>query len=548
MSKSNHTQVLIVGGGPVGLTAAILLSRFGVRSLLVEKHEAVSTHTRARGLSVRTLEIFRSLGLESEIRARGRALEANEYILAVESLAGAERKRISVRDSGESALLERLSPTTYAHCAQDELEPILIAEARRHAAGELRFGHELTAMQQDEGGVSATIRGRDGEQTLRADYVLGADGSRSSVRRLAGIAMHGPGTLTENVSIYFKADLRSLTEKRPFILCTIRNEALSGLLLAVNNHDRWVLHVAVDGASPPPDATRARELVRHAIGHADIDVELLGVQRWTASAEVAERFQLGRVFLAGDAAHVMPPAGAFGMNTGLHDAHNLAWKLAAVLSQSADPRLLRTYEAERSPVAWFTTEQAARRMGSMDLAGRLRDAGELADRFRAGARWGAGHAHNVVIAMGYRYSSSAIAADPSLPPAAPLDSAEPHFDGTPGTRAPHLWLTRDGARVSTLDCLGPRFTLFSADAAWLNAARQLPLDVVAIAAGDRATWAKAAGAGDTGALLVRPDGFVAWRERASRAPEAALTVLETQWRALSGFGEARVDAVASAIA
>jgi putative polyketide hydroxylase len=539
MSSSQDVQVLIVGGGPVGLTASLLLSRFGVRSLVIERHETTSTHPRARGLSVRTMEIFRELGLEPEVRDRGRALASNEYILAVESLAGAERKRISVRDDAERALLERISPTTFAHCAQDELEPILIAAARRTGMTEIQFGHELVAIEQDDGGTSARIRGPGGERTVRAGYIIGADGSRSTVRRLTGIASHGPGTITENVSIYFRADLRSLTSERPFILCTIRNDKIAGLLLAVNNHDRWVLHVAVDGASPPPDDAHSRELVRHAIGCADIDVDILGVQRWTAAAEVAERFQRGRVFLAGDAAHVMPPAGAFGMNTGLHDVHNLAWKLAAVLAGTAAPRLLASYEAERAPVAWFTTEQAARRMGSMDLAGHLRDAGELADRFRAGARWGAGHAHNVVIAMGYRYSSTAIASDPSLPAATPLDSAEPRFDGTPGTRAPHLWISRDAARRSTLDCLGRRFTLFCADASWIDAARRLPVDVVAIEAGDRANWAEACGVSDTGALLVRPDGFVAWRERATVSSDAAVSILDARLQELSGFVEPR---------
>jgi putative polyketide hydroxylase len=220
------------------------------------------------------------------------------------------------------------------------------------------------------------------------------------------------------------------------------------------------------------------------------------------------------------------------MNTGLHDVHNLAWKLAAVLAGAASPRLLATYEQERLPVAWFTTEQAARRMGSMDLAGRVRDAGDLADRYRAGARWGSGHAHNVVIAMGYRYSSSAVAPDLSLPPAAPLDSAEPELDGTPGTRAPHVWITRGGQRVSTLDGLGLRLTLFSADPTWINAARSLPLDVVTIDPADRAAWSKAVGVTAGGALLVRPDGFVAWRAEASLELDAAASVLDAQHNAL----------------
>jgi putative polyketide hydroxylase len=482
-SLPSATAVLIVGGGPVGLSLSLLLSQLGIDNTLVERHPGTSIHPRARGLNVRTMEIFRSLGLASEISARGKTLAGNHYMLSVETLAGREYARQSVWSA--DAPTDQLSPEQQSHCAQDELEPLLLA----HVGANAHFNHELLELEQDAEEVTATIVDRRSSQrhTLTSQFVVGCDGWKSRVRECIDVALRGPGVMGDFLNIYFRADLRALVAERPFILCAVRNANVSGLLLPVNNTDRWLLNVS------RPTTHEPHSLVSLAIGEEQpIDVDILSTLEWTAAAQVADRLQVGRVFLAGDAAHVMPPAGGFGMNTGIHDAHNLAWKLAHVLNGHAAPSLLDSYEAERLPVGWFTTHQAALRMGAMGLAGSLREAGDLAMRYRGGGRWADDEADYLAVALGYRYDD------------APHSLEMRALSGEPGTRAPHVWLA-DGR--STLDLFTDRYTLLLGPAARLTSS--LPSAVCV----QRLTHAACTSYGiePDGASLVRPDGFVAWR-------------------------------------
>jgi hypothetical protein len=373
----------------------------------------------------------------------------------------------------------------------------------------------VVGVAQDADGVTATIRDCETghERRVRAKYLVGADGAHSKVRDLLGIEFDGRGVFSNAITIYFHAPLAPYVVGKALSVIYVKNAELSGFFRMDKDGDSGFLVVNTVGDTSRPEAAspandvrpeRLIELVRFGAGVPDLPVTIDGVARWRATSDVARRFQEGRVFLAGDAAHLMPPNGGFGGNTGIHDGHNLAWKLAMVLKGIADPRLLTTYETERRPVGKFTVEQAYTRYvtRSATYLG-ARDFQPLANDFN--------------IELGYIYRSPAIVAEDDLE----RGSEDPReSQGRPGSRAPHLWVENDGQRVSTLDLFGRGFVLLTSPGGekWVGAARAaarqidgLDFDAHVIASPDFGT---AYGIGDSGAVLVRPDGFVAWRAKA----------------------------------
>ncbi|WTW98624.1 FAD-dependent monooxygenase [Streptomycetaceae bacterium NBC_01309] len=578
-----HVPVLVVGGSLVGLSASVFLSRLGVRHMVVERHSGTSRHPRGRGNNVRTMELFRTAGIEDGIRAASAVLADNHGILQAETIAGDEQEWL-FKEIDPGGGLARFSPSSWCLCSQNDLEPVLVRYAAELGAP-VRFGTELVGFTQDASGVTAELVARDtGERrTVRADYLVAADGPRSPVREGLGIPVSGPGDLFHNVSITFTSKrLAEFVGERRFIVCYLTHPQGEGALLPVDNTERWVFHAPwhpEQGESL--DAFTDERCIAHiraGMGVPDLDVQITGKAPWHAAERVAEHYRDGRVFLAGDSAHEMSPTGAFGSNTGIQDAHNLAWKIAAVVAGHADPALLDTYEAERRPVALATAMRASTRSAEHSHPGYAappiagppagapvgppagagpRKAGPPETGPHAGGGppagppsgppagrgpgggtgggppGGAGRQPGVLgVVLGYRYAAGAVVgADPEAP-AVPEAFRPP--DGAPGTRAPHAWVRRGGERVSLLDLYETQFVLLTAAGPegepWRRAAAGLGahLAVYRVASDEAASddvlvtddgldWAALHGVGGEGAVLVRPDGFVAWRSPGAAA-------------------------------
>jgi 2-polyprenyl-6-methoxyphenol hydroxylase-like FAD-dependent oxidoreductase len=517
-----EVPVLIVGGGPVGLTASILLSRQGIRSLLVERHPGTAIVPKARGINARTMETYRQIGIEQAIRDAGLAPERTGLIVWTESLAGREIER---RVPGRMAPANRgASPVLNCLCAQDDLEPVLRRFAEAETAAELRFDTEMTAVEQDAAGVTATLADRVAgrEETVRAEYLIGADGAQSRVRRIVARRMIGREGVYDSVNIVFRADLRPWTQHRPAALYFVEQPELRATFLTINAHDRWgfLIHSLTQYGYTPEDFTEARciELIRQGVGVTNLPVEILGKSAWEASAIVADRYRAGRLFLAGDAAHEMPPTGGFGLNTGVQDAQNLVWKLAAVLKGEAGPALLDTYDAERLPVATITTKASLENSLSMGRTARQDGAKLPRSEFL----------NEQGLIFGQSYDSSAVIPDGTSPPAVDDPVTQYVPSARPGGRAPHIWLERRGERLSTIDLFGGRFVLLAGEqgAAWADAAARLraserPAVVAHIVGGSgelrdpAGAWRAGYGLTPDGAVLVRPDGCVGWRSRSA---------------------------------
>jgi putative polyketide hydroxylase len=503
--------VLIAGGGTVGLSMALFLAHHGVRPLVVESQGGPSIHPRATGVGQRTVEFFHEVGIADAVNAAAIDMSTGGLgKISVETLATADlpamARGMPSRSQQVGMPFDRISPCALrGTCPQDRLDAVLLPAARARGAT-VRYSTRLVSFDQDDGGVTAHIEGPGGPSVVRADYLVAADGVRSGVRSSLGIGTSGPGELGDPlINILFEADLREYTKGHSFVACDITNPDSPGMLVTVDGKSRWIFHVEYTGGDFTPE--RCATLIRAAIGVPDLDVRVLSTQPWRVRALLADRFQDGRVFLAGDAAHAVPPLGAFGMNTGIADAHNLAWKLAMVLNDQAGEALLESYEAERRPVAELTVEQAMLRLADPRLHWDRSPA-------QAAARAEAGVVNAPIVHLGYRYDSPAVIdPEPELPS---HEDVELVLDGSPGSRLPHAWIEHNGERQSTLDLIQSRFTVLTVCETWIEAAHTVSsragLDLPAHKVIDHeGRWPDVVGIGENGALLVRPDGFVAWR-------------------------------------
>lgn len=361
MTDSNP-QVLIVGGGIVGLTASLFLSYHNITSLLVERHTGTSIHPRGRSLNARSMEIYRSLGIDEDIRAAGAELGPAMGIYRGASLASViePHKRSSsdapARKIPGAWLLDNLGPVGRAWATQDMTEHVLLAAARQKG-GDVRFNTEPISFTQDSSGVTAIILDRltGLKSTVKAAYLIAADGAESPIRKHLDISTTGSGPLGHLLNISFEADLTEFVKGREFSLCLINRpeDSIRGLFNSINNSTRWGFHLSYSPPSGPSPSDfspeTCAEIIKIALGIPNVDVKVKAILPWEPTVKVVTKMQVGRVFFAGEAAHQMPPWGGQGANSGIADVHNLAWKLAFVLNNHSSPSLLSTYEAERFP-------------------------------------------------------------------------------------------------------------------------------------------------------------------------------------------------------
>jgi 2-polyprenyl-6-methoxyphenol hydroxylase-like FAD-dependent oxidoreductase len=501
MSPQPETyDVLVVGAGPAGLTTGIGLARAGISVLVVERHPGTSIFPKAAGVRPRTMEILRSWGLDQRVYAVGQEVRLD---LGISPVLAAPVVSVESLGAPAAQYVSTMSPSPFAFVPQDHLEPVLL-EHLTDRGGHVRFGTELMDVEVDGDGVRARLRRRSvaAEYEVRARYLVGADGPRSTVRRALGIEMEQLGSEGRQLTYLFAADLDRVVPDPPFALYWITTPGAEGLFVASGRH-RWGYGWEPrDGDPATPTSEQVVSRIRASVGIPDLDVELQGAFEWTFGAEIAARFRSGPVFLVGDAATRTSPRRATGMNTGMAAAHNLAWKLAWVLRGWADEALLDTYEEERRPVG---------------LANALRSLQQRDDP----------HESSGLEDFGVTYVSAAIAAAEDVDPPATIGER-----AAPGRRAPHAWLDVTGRRVSTLDLFDGRLTLLTGPAGsdWCVEADRLAAAGLPLAAfrlgldlpDPDGSLALRYRVGARGAVLVRPDGFVAWQASPSGSRRESL--------------------------
>ena len=566
MKRHEEVTVLIVGGGPAGLSSALLLEQAGIDALVLERRDFTARLPRAHLLNVRTMEIFHDLGVADEIYAQSPSDDSWHRVCWYTSFAGPGpargRKIGQVHAWGggpDRERYEQASPRRFANLPQMRLDGLLWRHADERCKGRIRPQQEVIGLAADEDGVTATVvdrRSGDGYQ-VRAQYVIAADGGRTCTQ-LLDVHLIGPRAIGRDIfTMYVAMDLSRYADEEALLTWFISpagHGGPTGTLQALgpdqwaNRSSEWTVSFAA-----PDDAVVSQSFAisraRAMLGVDDLEITVKAFSRWTYDGLVADRFRLGRVFFMGDAAHRHPPTGGLGLNTGVQDAQNLCWKLAAVLRGHASDSLLDTYESERRPVAAFNVEHSLRNAGkhlqiarAMGLAKELSEAegwrelevwasDSLEGRRRRAATEAAVVANaedysQLNVEAGFAYECGALVPDGTPPPVTHESPIVFEPSTRPGHHVPHVWLADGGRRVSTVDLVArDGFTLLvsrSNAALWQSAVAEAArrhacrLELVEVGDGtalgdDSGEWARVRGTADDGALLVRPDRHVAWR-------------------------------------
>jgi 2-polyprenyl-6-methoxyphenol hydroxylase-like FAD-dependent oxidoreductase len=531
----HHTPVLIVGAGPVGLALAGDLGWRGISCMLIEKSDGAILQPRMDLVGIRTMEFCRRWGIADWVRDAPYPNDYPQDCVYVTGLNGYELGREPLPSrAGERPPPQ--SPQKRERVPQDLFDPILkrFAESFPHVT--LRYGAELVGFEQTADGVQASLRdaATGNSAIISADFLIGADGASSTVREIAGIGMSGNPALTYTTNVVFRcADFPALHDKgKAYRFIFIGPEGTWLTIVAINGRDLFRMSIVGSPEKVTHNEADIDAALRRAVGR-DFNYEIESVLRWVRRELVADSFGHGRVFIAGDAAHLMSPTGGLGMNTGIGDAADLGWKLEAVLRGWGGKHLLHSYEAERRPVALRNVGVSSQNLGRM-LATRARR--PPAALFEAGAQGGAARREYGAwftetmrhewfmngVHLGYRYDESPIVWSDGTP-APPLESMTYTQTARPGARAPHVWLP-DGR--STLDLFGRGFVLLRLAASApsgdsLRAAAQhrgVPLQIVTL------EIPEVLQAYQSRLILVRPDGHVAWRD--DQEPEEAGVVMD----------------------
>ncbi len=577
--KIFDTDVLIIGAGPSGASAALGLATYGVRVQVVTRWNWLADTPRAHITNQRTMEIFRDLGLSEEVEHYASPWEVMGDTLFTTSLAGEELVRLRTWGTGDSRRGDYLkeSPCGMVDLIQPKLEPILLKNAAARGA-HFSFNTEYLSHEQDTEGVTVrlTDRMRNCEYVVRARYLIAADGARSMIVDELDLPIEGETGRAGTAYAIFNADLSRYVAHRPSILNWIVTPQASfgeigmGLLRAVVPWTQWIAGWGFDLAEGEPDlddTKMVRNKIAAMIGDPDVDVEIVKVSTWYVNQAYALQYSKGRVFCAGDAVHRHPPSSGLGMNTCIQDAYNLAWKLAFVIKGFAGSGLLETYSDERVPVGKqvvVRANQSRLDYAPLNACFRVVEAANPVvagiARFRDPGPEGVAARQSVMkaldlknsefnaqgVEMNQRYESTAVIVDSEVGDEQWVRDQELYAQSTtrPGAKIPHVWLVdRDGRRISTLDVVGKgRFVLITGPAGipWKHAAVRLGLSYLdTVVAGTLEAqdlycdWQRVREIEEGGALLVRPDGYIAWRHRAAiRDEEQALRQLSAALSAI----------------
>jgi 2-polyprenyl-6-methoxyphenol hydroxylase-like FAD-dependent oxidoreductase len=531
-ANPKHVPVLIAGAGPVGLSLAIELAYRGVHCLIVEQTDGSVDFPTTNLANTRTCEHLRRWGIADKMRFHsGYPTDYPRNYLFVTRMTGYEIARFDHPANGDQNSRSPYSPEGRLWISKPHFDPVLHKHAAKQSTVELRYNTALGSFQHDAHKVTAIIVDVESsrEESVEADYLVGCDGGRSNIRRALGIQYQGVFSQGVNVAVLFRSPLLKSINFGPAVMYQIINAQINGTIAAVDGKELWRLNIR-NVKQEQIDALNAPEKLRHALGE-NIPFELLDVRPWTGHCVVAEKYQEGRVFLAGDAAHLNWPTGGFGMNTGVGDAVDIGWKLAAVIKGWGGVHLLDSYTPERKPIAMINVNEAAEMRASYDnqtpFSPKIEEDSEEGKELREKARAAIIRIRakefqhdSAGIELGYRYENSPICVTDGTP-APPLDHGLYVPSTWPGARAPHTWL-KDGR--STLDLFGKGFVLLAfADAATtsiVDAANRVgvPLEVV------RLDDTKACETYERNFVLVRPDGHVAWRGDA--IPAHAVEIIE----------------------
>lgn len=537
-------DVIVVGAGPVGLGAALELARFGIRSVVLEKHESTSWHPKTRNLNTRTMEIARGWG--PVVYQRLRSIDTppgwKSPIRFLDSATG--RQVAAIESRGFEGPGPDVSPAQPVMSSQELLEEILLDAASATGLVDVRFQTEAVAL--ERGGerrdtrVELRVRSRlsGTEEIVEASALVAADGAGSTMRAELGLQMEGVYGRGHLVNCYFRAPIEPLLGERKGVLFFVSNDRARGVLQPLDAAGRWLCQIAVPIEKWSPEAFTkddARDWVRAAVGVDNLEVEVISLGFWQSNAVVADRLVSGRVIVCGDAAHQFPPTGGLGVNTGLQGMHNVMWKLAFALKGFAGWPLVETYDVERRTLAREIANQSLE--NSLNV-GRIHAAaisgghtGLTAEQVASESRR---YGNHLGVELGATYSSDAVIPDGTSPPAVNDSYSDYVPSATPGRRAPHVWLGRREGRVSTLDLFGRGFTLVAgpAGSAWGQLAREyantgrVPLGFYRVGSpglDDAGQFCPAYGIARDGAVLVRPDGHVAMRSPTAPEDSQALS-------------------------
>ena len=555
-----ETDVLIVGSGPAGLTTAVGLASHQVNHIVITKYQWTANTPRAHITNQASMEIFRDYGIEADVMEKATEHSYMGDTVFCTSLVGEEIGRIRTwgihpRREADYVLS---SPTLNCDIPQDLLEPILLTRAAEQGS-KVRFSTEFVSYVEDSTGVTTTVLDRVSgvEYQIRSKYLIGADGGRSKVVEQAGLPMEGQMDVAGSMNIVFKADLTKFVAHRPSVLYWVLQPGSTiggiglGLVRMVRPWNEWLIVWGYDISKPAPEVTdeMAISVVRNLVGDQSLEVEITSTSVWGNNKMYAKEYSKGRVFAMGDATHRHPPSNGLGSNTSVQDAYNLAWKLAYVLKGKAGDALLNSYTAERAPVGKQIVLRANKSieefgailealdvLGTNDPVAMRRNIEARRDNTPEGAKRRDDlrkalelkdyefNAHGVE--MGQRYASSAVVSDGTPEPAYTQDPELFYHPTTwPGARLPHVWLGKDGYKVSTKDLGGQgRFALFTgiSGGEWENAANEvsaeLGIEIAPYIIGPGHTytdlyddWARIREVSEAGCVLVRPDNFVGWR-------------------------------------